>query len=184
MIIGLEGARPTGLNGSCSGVRSHLGLTRSRQCIAIRSTLAGRAGSDDDVDMAGQSTAKARAGRARPRTVAIADDDEGVLHAMADLFRARPGWDVVGVAATGDQLVELVAAVRPDVVVSDVYLPAGEAPLFRRLHALVPRPEVVLAISARATASLRRKLLDAGADDLVRKGLDDPVEAVERLLDR
>jgi DNA-binding NarL/FixJ family response regulator len=128
------------------------------------------------------SGAKARTPRASSRRVAIADDDEGVLNAMADLFRARPGWDVVGVAATGDALVELVHAMRPDVVVSDVYLPDGEAPLFRRLHAIDPRPRVVLAISARATASLRRKLRDAGADDLVRKGLDDPVVAVERLL--
>ncbi|MFN8021738.1 MAG: response regulator [Acidimicrobiales bacterium] len=130
------------------------------------------------------SAATARTRRVLPRRVAIADDDAGVLHAMADLFRARPGWEVVGLAATGDALVDLVETTRPDVVVSDVYLPAGETPLFRRLHALAHRPQVVLAISARATASLRRKLRDAGADDLVRKGLDDPVVAVERLLER
>ena len=115
-------------------------------------------------------------------TVAIADDDPTVLAAMAGLFRAHAGWQVVGTATNGNDLIEIVEATRPLVVVSDVYLPDGEAPLFSRLHALDPRPRVVVAISARATASLRRKLRDAGADELLRKGLDDPVAAVERLL--
>ncbi len=115
-------------------------------------------------------------------TVAIADDDQGVLAAITELFRARAGWHVVGTAPTGDGLVDLVERARPLVVVSDVYLPGGDAPLFRRLHRLERRPRVVLAISARASASMRRRLRDAGADDLIRKGLDDPVDAVERLL--
>jgi len=117
-----------------------------------------------------------------PRTVAIADDDPGVLMAMAGLFRAHPPWDVVGTATTGDELVALVIATRPLVVVSDVYLPEGESALFRRLGSLVGRPAAVLAISARATPSLRRRLREAGADELLRKGLDDPVAAAERLL--
>lgn len=115
-------------------------------------------------------------------TVAIADDDPTVLAAMAGLFRAHAPWRVVGTADNGDDLVTIVEANRPLVVVSDVYLPSGEAALFSRLDGLDPRPRVVVAISARATASLRRKLRDAGADELLRKGLDDPVTAVERLL--
>ncbi len=115
-------------------------------------------------------------------TVAIADDDPTVLSAMAGLFRAHSRWRVVGTASNGHDLVEIVASTRPLVVVSDVYLPAGEAALFSRLDRLDPRPRVVVAISARATASLRRKLREAGADDLLRKGLDDPVAAAERLL--
>jgi two-component system response regulator DesR len=116
------------------------------------------------------------------RTVALADDDDSVLAAMAGLFVARGGWTVVGAVGTGDALVDLVVSRRPLVVVSDVYLPGGEASLFRRLHASEARPAVVLAISARATPSLRRHLRDAGADELLRKGLDDPVAAAERLL--
>ena len=115
-------------------------------------------------------------------TVAIADDDPTVLAAMAGLFRAHAPWRVVGTADNGHDLVTIVESTRPLVVVSDVYLPAGEAALFSRLDELDPRPKVVVAISARATASLRRKLRDAGADELLRKGLDDPVAAVERLL--
>jgi DNA-binding NarL/FixJ family response regulator len=117
-----------------------------------------------------------------PRTVAIADDDPGVLAAMAGLFRAHSPWEVVGTATTGDELVALVIATRPLVVVSDVYLPDGESALFRRIASLEIRPMAVLAISARATPSLRRRLLEAGADELLRKGLDDPVTTAERLL--
>lgn len=129
-----------------------------------------------------QSTPESTAESTAELTVAIADDDPTVLAAMAGLFRAHAPWQVVGTATNGNDLIEIVEATRPLVVVSDVYLPDGEAPLFSRLHALDPRPRVVVAISARATASLRRKLRDAGADELLRKGLDDPVAAVERLL--
>ena len=115
-------------------------------------------------------------------TVAIADDDQGVLAAITELFRSRAGWRVVGTAPTGDGLVDLVERECPLVVVSDVYLPGGDAPLFRRLDRLAERPQVVLAISARATASMRRRLRDAGADEVIRKGLDDPVDTVERML--
>ncbi|MEZ5250733.1 MAG: hypothetical protein R2713_16440 [Ilumatobacteraceae bacterium] len=81
-------------------------------------------------------------------TVAIADDDQGVLAAITELFRSRAGWRVVGTAPTGDGLVDLVERECPLVVVSDVYLPGGDAPLFRRLDRLAERPQVVLAISA------------------------------------
>jgi DNA-binding NarL/FixJ family response regulator len=131
-----------------------------------------------------RSTAATDSPVAPDLTVAIADDDATVLTAMAGLFGASASWRVVGTATTGDELIELVMATQPLVVVSDVYLPAGEAALFRRLHGLVPRPAIVVGISARATASLRRRLLEAGADELLRKGLDDPVVEVERLLAR
>lgn len=129
-----------------------------------------------------ESTAASSRRDAPVRTVAIADDDASVLAAMEGLFRARGGWEVVGTAATGDELVAIVADRRPLVVVSDVYLPSGEAELFRRLDGMEPRPTVVLAISARATPSLRRRLIAVGADDLLRKGLDDPVSRIEQLL--
>ena len=77
-------------------------------------------------------------------TVAIADDDPTVLAAMAGLFRAHARWRVVGTAANGHDLVSIVESTRPLVVVSDVYLPSGEAALFSRLHGLDPRPRVVI----------------------------------------
>lgn len=169
-------------------------LTRSRQSVPVRVDVSGEgpAGHDGDMtssrsvepplDPTDQTTDQTTDGPTAALTVAIADDDPTVLAAMAGLFRAHAHWQVVGTAANGHELVEVVESTRPLVVVSDVYLPAGEAALFSRLHSLDPRPRVVVAISARATASLRRKLRDAGADELLRKGLDDPVAAVERLL--
>ena len=171
-------------------------LTRSRQTARVRVDVVGSGSGGPrwrhDPEPVGRATARPHRsddrsdrptdGSSAALTVAIADDDPTVLAAMAGLFRAHAPWQVVGTAANGHELVEIVESTRPLVVVSDVYLPAGEAALFSRLHALDPRPRVVVAISARATASLRRKLRDAGADELLRKGLDDPVAAVERLL--
>ena len=62
------------------------------------------------------------------------------------------------------------ALIVPSVKVPEVTVPP-------RIDSLASRVSVVVAISARATASLRRKLRDAGADELLRKGLDDPVAA-------
>jgi two-component system, NarL family, nitrate/nitrite response regulator NarL len=51
----------------------------------------------------------------------IADDNPTFLEAASDLL-ARQGLDVVGVATSGDEAVERVAALAPDVALLDINL--------------------------------------------------------------
>lgn len=55
-------------------------------------------------------------------TVAIGDDDLLLREGVASLLEGA-GFDVVGQAADGDALVELVRATRPDLVVVDIRMP-------------------------------------------------------------
>jgi DNA-binding NarL/FixJ family response regulator len=55
--------------------------------------------------------------------VLIVDDDVPTRVGVRTILQSEPGFDVVGEAATGTQAIEMVDALRPDVVLMDVRLP-------------------------------------------------------------
>ncbi|MFE1320521.1 response regulator [Kitasatospora phosalacinea] len=55
--------------------------------------------------------------------VLIADDEELVRSGFGVLLRSAPGLEVVGLAGTGAEAVELARATRPDVILMDVQMP-------------------------------------------------------------
>ncbi|MBC3841568.1 response regulator transcription factor [Streptacidiphilus sp. 4-A2] len=59
-------------------------------------------------------------------TVFLLDDHEVVRRGVRDLLEAEPGLEVVGEAATVEQALARVPALRPDVAVLDVRLPDGD----------------------------------------------------------
>ncbi|MGH3588369.1 MAG: response regulator [Pseudonocardia sp.] len=58
--------------------------------------------------------------------VVLADDQTLVRGAFAQLVASAPDMDVVGEAATGAEVVEVVRQSRPDVVAMDVRMPDGD----------------------------------------------------------
>src|SRR5215216_3695457 len=60
--------------------------------------------------------------RRPPITVALVDDEPLIRLALAQAL-ARGGLELVGEAATGEDAVELVVDMRPDVVLTDLELP-------------------------------------------------------------
>ena len=67
-------------------------------------------------------TAAGRTVRVARMRVVIADDTLLVREGIASLLR-RAGFDVVGEASTGDEVVELVDAHTPDVAIVDIRMP-------------------------------------------------------------
>ncbi|HLU40984.1 MAG TPA: response regulator transcription factor [Microthrixaceae bacterium] len=57
--------------------------------------------------------------------VLLLDDHEVVRRGLRDLLSSEPDLEVVGDAATGEELLELIPASRPDVVLVDVQLAHG-----------------------------------------------------------
>jgi DNA-binding NarL/FixJ family response regulator len=53
-------------------------------------------------------------------TVLLADDQPVYRRAARSVVRATPGFSVVGEAASGEEAVALVEALRPDVVLLDI----------------------------------------------------------------
>ena len=83
---------------------------------------------------------------------------------------------VIYEAATGEEVLNLVPRLRPDVVLLDLGLPDMDGvDVIRRLRQLIPIPIIVL--SVRAGESDKIAALDAGADDYLTK----PYQSVELL---
>lgn len=97
--------------------------------------------------------------------VAIADDDAGFRDALVDVLQADPRFVVAGVAATGEDIIEVVATTQPDVVLLDVHMPRGgpvAARALTRRNRGVGAP-VVVALSAQTGATQVLSMLRAGA---------------------
>lgn len=96
-------------------------------------------------------------------------DDHPALAAAIEAYAAETGFDVVGVAADGDDAVAQAERTQPDVAVVDLHMPrCGGAALVTRLRAVAPRMRVVV-YTAEADADLAAAVLAAGADGIVLK---------------
>jgi DNA-binding NarL/FixJ family response regulator len=78
-------------------------------------------------------------------TVVVADDQSAVREGLVLLLGTLPGIVVAGQAADGEAAVELVAAVRPQVVLMDLNMPGcGGVAATRRINAEHPDTRVVV----------------------------------------
>jgi PAS domain S-box-containing protein len=114
--------------------------------------------------------------------VLLADDDRSMREALADTLSAQPGIAVLRVADDHAGAVRLAAELRPDVVLMDVRMPAGNAPgTVREVRTNAPST-AVLALSAFEDHECVLEMLAAGAAGYLLKGTpgDEIVEAVQR----
>jgi DNA-binding NarL/FixJ family response regulator len=113
--------------------------------------------------------------------VLLADDQRVVREGLATLLSLLEGIDVVGTAGDGDEVVELAARVRPDVVLMDLRMPRCDGvEATRHLRELDPNINVLVlttyaddrsvieALRAGARGYLTK---DAGAEQ-IRSALD------------
>lgn len=106
---------------------------------------------------------------AEPLRVVLADDHVVVREGLKVLINAHPGMAVVGEAADGLAACEVVARLRPDVVVMDLSMPGlTGAQAAERLRAECPAVKV-LALTVHEDKGYIRQLLAAGAAGYVLK---------------
>jgi two-component system, NarL family, response regulator LiaR len=102
--------------------------------------------------------------------VALVDDHRIVRKGLASFLRTTPDVQIVGEAASGEELLSHLALWRPDVVVMDMLMPGGIDGIetTRRVRDLLPTTSIVVLTSyaddSRVVAALR-----AGAIGYVRK---------------
>ena len=114
----------------------------------------------------------------RPARVVVADDQTVVREGIVMLLGLLPGVEVVGAAGDGDEAVQLVAELAPDVVLMDLRMPRCDGvEATRRIRAEYPGTQVVVlttyaddeslfpALRAGARGYLTK---DAGGDEIVR----------------
>ncbi|MEU0411617.1 response regulator transcription factor [Streptomyces griseorubiginosus] len=114
----------------------------------------------------------------KPARVVVADDQTVVREGIVMLLGLLPGIEVVGAAGDGEQAVELVAELAPDVVLMDLRMPRCDGvEATRRIRDEYPGTQVVVlttyadddslfpALKAGARGYLTK---DAGGDEIVR----------------
>lgn len=115
----------------------------------------------------------------RPRLL-IADDDP-VIQSLLDMSLSRE-FDVIGLAADGEQAVELAKDSQPDAALVDVEMPAGGGlRAVRGIHEVAPDTAIVV-LSVDESDGIVRELMRAGAVAYLRKGVA-PRVLMEALLD-
>ena len=112
--------------------------------------------------------------------VLVVDDDPMVRTLLGTILGAA-GIEVVGEAADGDEVVAAVQAHHPDVVVMDLKMARmGGVAATRALHAALPHPPGVVALTAFDTPTLILEAVEAGVDGFLAKDAPDEIVAAVR----
>lgn len=115
-----------------------------------------------------------------PIRVLIAEDEENVRDALAELVGSDPALEVVGSAADTDQAVSMANQLAPDVAILDVKMPGGGGPdAARRIRSVHPATQVV-AFSAYQDRATVLEMIRAGAVGYVVKGTP-PEELIDTI---
>lgn len=101
--------------------------------------------------------------------IIIADDHRVFIEGMKALLKEIPDLDVVGDAENGEQLVAVVEALQPDVVLTDIQMPVKDGvEATREIHKRFPDIKVVALTMLNETLYIK-KMLEAGAAGYVLK---------------
>lgn len=114
--------------------------------------------------------------------VVVAEDEEPLRLAIADLIATEKGLELVGTASDTDSVIELVRALQPDVALLDVRMPGGGgARAAREICAISPGTRSI-ALSAYEDRSNVLEMLRSGAVSYIVKGTapGELLEAIQR----
>lgn len=99
----------------------------------------------------------------------VVEDQAAIREMIVELLGNQPGHEVVGAAATGAEGLEMVARLKPDLVVLDIQMPGmGGIDFLRRLRRGTQQAKV-LVFSARQEAHVIRNLVQEGIQGYVNK---------------
>jgi len=116
----------------------------------------------------------------KPKRVLLVDDNEDWLKAAKRFLRAVPGLELVGEATSGEQALELTAALHPDLVLMDFAMPGMNGPAaMHRIKQQSNAPKVII-LTLHSHSAFRALANEAGADGFLQK--EDMVVELPRLI--
>ncbi len=106
----------------------------------------------------------------RPVSIALVDDHRVVARSLKAYLESFPDLVVVGIAASGEELLERLPEWQPDIVLQDLLMPGGidGVETTRRISQHAP-PVRVIALTASTDEARMMGVLRAGAVGYVRK---------------
>jgi len=106
--------------------------------------------------------------------VLIVDDSGFFRRRLSEIFAADPGIEVVGTAANGQEAVDQVPRLKPDVITMDIEMPVMDGiSAVRRIMATHPTPILMFSSLTTEGATATFEALEAGAADYLPKRLED-----------
>jgi len=118
-----------------------------------------------------------------PVRLVLADDHEIMRVGLRSLLESQLNWSVVGEAVDGEEAVEMVLSLKPDVALLDIAMPKiSGLEASRQILSQVPRTKILL-LSAHDSSQVIADVLDSGAKGYVLKSdaARDLVAAVQAL---
>ncbi len=115
--------------------------------------------------------------------VYLVDDHAMVREGLANMLAMHPGFEVVGQAGGGEQLLAEVAEAAPDVVLMDLKLPGMDGvALCQRLKVVCPKAQVLMVTMHDDAESVARAIKAGAAGYLIKnEAFTKAVEAIETL---
>jgi DNA-binding NarL/FixJ family response regulator len=101
----------------------------------------------------------------------IADDSEIVRRGVVRILSSEPTWEICGEAPDGTEALQRVQELLPDMILLDISMPGiGGLDVARRLRLELPKIKIIV-MSQHDPAHLRARVLEAGGDACLDKGL-------------
>ena len=116
----------------------------------------------------------------KPKRVLLVDDNQDFLKAAKRFLRTVPGLELVGQATSGEQALELTAALHPDLVLMDFAMPGMNGPAATLRIKQQPNAPKVIILTLHSRPEFRALANEAGADGFLQK--EDLVVELPRLL--
>jgi len=105
-----------------------------------------------------------------PYKVLIVDDSNFFQHRLKEIISESPELDVVGVAANGQEAIDMAASLRPDIISMDYEMPLlNGVSAVRAIMAERPVPIVMFSSMTYEGATITLEALEAGAVDFIPK---------------
>jgi DNA-binding NarL/FixJ family response regulator len=125
-------------------------------------------------------------GKGMPVRILIADDDTSIRYLLRRILEERPGWEVCGEAADGNDAVAKIKQLSPDLAIIDLAMPDKNGiEAARQIFASSPLTAMLLLTVQEVSTELARAARDAGFRGAVTKGSGrEVVVAVETLLNQ
>jgi DNA-binding NarL/FixJ family response regulator len=106
---------------------------------------------------------------AGPVRVLVVDDQRPFRVAASTVLRRTPGFELVGEAGSGEEALQQVAALGPDLVLMDITMPGMGGVEAARALTAAPGGPVVFFCSTYAASDLPPAAADAGAAAYINK---------------
>ncbi|NPV81884.1 MAG: chemotaxis response regulator protein-glutamate methylesterase [Firmicutes bacterium] len=102
--------------------------------------------------------------------VLVVDDSAFMRKVLTNILRSHPGIQVVGTARNGEQALELVDELKPDVITLDVEMPVKNGiETLEELMAKRPTPVLMISSLTQENAKVTIECLEKGAIDYIPK---------------